>query len=179
MSVDRTRLGGRGAARHEQAGARAVFAAASIVVAAAAIAEALNALGVVDNGDAPGADYRFRGLLIVSAVLVMLVIGLSAPVIALSRRLARNAAAPVTILFILAAASLCAARYFAYDAYDAPSRIRFGDSDAFSPSFVILAVALDLAAAALLPRSPRPAFAVLFPGLVLSAFYVFAAGLGH
>ena len=172
-------MGQRGAAIRAQTGIQAVFAAAAIILSAAAIAEALNALGVVDNGAAPGTDYRFRPLLVVSAVIVMLVVGLSAPVIALSRHLAQTAKSPATILFIVAAAGLCVARFYAYDAYYAPSRIRFGGSDTFSPSFVVVAIAVDLAAVALLYRWPRMAFAVLFPGLMMSAFYVFAAGLGH
>ena len=178
MNVDREHLAESGGIR-AQAGVQAVFGAAALIVGAAAIAESLNALGVIDNGSASGADYAFRTLLIVSAVIVMLLVGLSAPVMALSRRLAAAATTPAAILFIVAVAGLCIGRFYAYDAYYAPSRIRFGGSDGFSSSFVVSAVALDLAAAALLYRWPRLAFAVLFPGLMMSAFYVFAAGLGH
>jgi hypothetical protein len=160
-------------------GAQLVFAAAAIAVSTAAVAEALNALGVIDNGPAPGADYRFRTPLLMGAVCALLVIALSSPVIALSRRLTQAATTPATFVFIVAAAGLCVARFYAYDSYYAPSRIRFGGSDSFSPSFVVLAVVLDLVAAALLFRWPRLAFCVLFPALITSAFYVFAAGLGH
>jgi hypothetical protein len=169
---------GRGAIR-ANIGAQLVFAAAAIVVSAAAVAEALNAFGVIDNGLAPGADYRFRTPLLVGAVCALLVIALSSPVIARSHRLAQAATTTATFVFIVAAAGLCVARFYAYDSYYAPSRIRFGGSDSFSPSFVAFAVVLDLVAAALLLRWPRLAFCVLFTALLTSAFYVFAAGFGH
>ena len=146
--------GGLGGVR-ARVGAQVAFAAAAIMVGAAALAEALNALGVLDNGRMPGADYRFRGVLLVGAVGVLLVVALSAPIIALSRRLADAAKTPATVAFCLAAACLCVARFYAYDSYYAPSRIRFGGSDTFSPSFVVAAVALDLVAASLLYRCPR------------------------
>jgi hypothetical protein len=160
-------------------GAQLVFGAAATLVSAAAVAEALNAFGLIDNGSAPGADYRFRVPLVMGAVCALLVTAFSSPVIALSRRLAQAATTPATFVFIVAAAGLCVTRFYAYDSYYAPSRIRFGGSDSFSPSFVVLAVVLDLVAAGLLFRWPRLALCVFFPALITSAFYVFAAGLGH
>jgi len=149
------------------------------MVAAAAVAEALNALGVLDNGTVPGADYRFRGFLVVGAGSTLLLVALCAAIITVSRRLAYVGKTPTTIVFLVAAACLCVARFYAYDSYYAPTRIRFGGSDTFSPSFVIAAVALDLAAASLLYRWPRLAFALLFPGLMMSAVFVFAAASRH
>ena len=169
----------RSGAIRSHIGAQLVFATAAIVVGAAAVGEASNAFGVIDNGPAPGADYRFRGPLLIGAICALLVIALSSPIIALSRRLAQAATTPATFAFIVAAAGLCVARFYAYDSYDAPTRIRVGAGAGFSPSFIVIAVALDLVAAALIHRRPRLAFCILLPGLTMTAFYVFAAALGH
>jgi hypothetical protein len=150
-----------------------------VFVSLAAIAETLNALGVLNNGSEPGADYALRTLLIAGSVLACVSVALCGPLIALSERVASCARSPAVTAFMLAAAALVVSHFYAYDAYYAPSRISFGDEHTFSTGFVLMAVGLDVAASALIYRRVRLGFALQLPALLLSAFFVFAAGVGH
>jgi hypothetical protein len=150
-----------------------------VFVSLAAIAETLNALNVLNNGSEPGADYTLRTFLIVGSVLACVSAALCGPLIALSKRVGGCARSPAVAAFTLAAAALVVSHFYAYDAYYAPSRISFGDEHTFSTGFVVLAVGLDLAASALIYRHVRLGFALQLPALLLSALFIFAAGVGH
>jgi hypothetical protein len=155
---------------------RAVTGAVALVVLAAAISEASIALGLVGL-DPSSYGWNLRGLLVFGASCALLFGGPVLVVAAVIRRTdGFRAGLPAVAV---ATAALFIARYYAYDPYYAPDRLRFAEVGFVPGWWIVLLAALALAAAALSRRHPEAAMIVAGSAMMLAGPTVFLAGLGH
>lgn len=148
----------------------------SLVVLAAAISEASIAVGIVGM-DASNGGWDVRGILLVGASLALFFGGLVLGVAAFTR-LADGVRAGLPVVGLTTAA-LLVARYYAYDPYYAPDRLRFSDISFLPGWWMALLATLAVCSAALSRRDLPSGLVLAGIAMVLAGPTVFVAGLGH
>jgi len=128
-----------------------ITAAVLVTIVFGAVYEAFVALGWLSLGAVPGADAKYRDL--VSAFTFgasLLGVGL-----AIIAPLGRNRLVPA---LAPAVAAYVVAHFYSFDAYDAPSEIRFSQYSGWSPAWIWAMVLGALTAATLAIARPRLGF---------------------
>jgi hypothetical protein len=145
-----------------------------IVLAVGTAYEAGVALGWIEMSSVPGEEPAGRDAILTAALITMMAGALLAVAWAIQAKPGGLAA-----LLAPAAAAFVVARFYSFDSYYLPTLRRMSDGGSVSGSWIVLVVALALAAGALVVARPRVGLigtALLFPTAALTAL---AVGLGH
>jgi len=149
------------------------------IVAVGAAYEFAVALGAIGLGPQPGDAPAWDGPVVLLAIGALLLTG----VVLLVASMLRRPAATWRMLAVpaagAAAAAFLVARFYSYDPYYAPFRIRMADGGIVAGWWVAFLVVGTLVAGILVRRWPRAASAGTAVGAWAIALTAFAAGLGH
>jgi hypothetical protein len=154
----------------------AVTVGVSLAALCAAISEGAIALRILALHASTG-DWDVRSILVVAASLTLLVAG---PVLAVAAATPfADAALPALPVAALATAAAVVARFFAYDSYYFPLHRRMSDGGVLPGWWIVLVVALAVAAALAAFRNVRASLMLAGAAMFLAGPTILIASTGH
>lgn len=154
----------------------AVTVGVSLAALCAAISEGAIALRILALHASTG-DWDVRSILVVAASLTLLVAG---PVLAVAAATPfADASLPALPVAALATAAAVVARFFAYDSYYFPLHRRMSDGGVLPGWWIVLVVALAVAAALAAFRNVRASLMLAGAAMFLAGPTILIASTGH
>jgi hypothetical protein len=154
----------------------AVTVGVSLAALCAAISEGAIALRILALHASTG-DWDVRSILVVAASLTLLVAG---PVLAVAAATPfADASLPALPVAALATAAAVVARFFAYDSYYFPLHRRMSDGGVLPGWWIVLVVALAVAAALVAFRNVRASLMLAGAAMFLAGPTILIASTGH
>jgi hypothetical protein len=154
----------------------AVTVGVSLAALCAAISEGAIALRILALHASTG-DWDVRSIIVVAASLTLLVAG---PVLAVAAATPfADASLPALPVAALATAAAVVARFFAYDSYYFPLHRRMSDGGVLPGWWIVLVVALAVAAALIAFRNVRASLMLAGAVMFLAGPTILIASTGH
>jgi hypothetical protein len=154
----------------------AVTVGVSLAALCAAISEGAIALRILALHASTG-DWDVRSIIVVAASLTLLVAG---PVLAVAAATPfADASLPALPVAALATAAAVVARFFAYDSYYFPLHRRMSDGGVLPGWWIVLVVALAVAAALVAFRNVRASLMLAGAAMFLAGPTILIASTGH
>jgi hypothetical protein len=154
----------------------AVIVGVSLAALCAAISEGAIALRILALHASTG-DWDVRSIIVVAASLTLLVAG---PVLAVAAATPfADASLPALPVAALATAAAVVARFFAYDSYYFPLHRRMSDGGVLPGWWIVLVVALAVAAALVAFRNVRASLMLAGAAMFLAGPTILIASTGH
>jgi hypothetical protein len=154
----------------------AVTVGVSLAALCAAISEGAIALRILALHASTG-DWDVRSIIVVAASLTLLVAG---PVLAVAAATPfADASLPALPVAALATAAAVVARFFAYDSYYFPLHRRMSDGGVLPGWWIVLVVALAVAAALIAFRNVRASLMLAGAAMFLAGPTILIASTGH